>query len=86
MRDEYTSTNGFIFSANSYDKSLKWYKAAAKEAKKDFPFLTDSDIEFTVVTKSSYNQGFPGIRFGLEANQVKQGYLQHSERLDIGVL
>lgn len=79
--DEYTDTNGFIISNGTYDKSFAFYKKLAEQAKKDFPFLKDEDIECFVITRSTYNKGFGGIRFSLPENQEKQGY-RYSNRVD----
>ena len=73
--DEFTNSNGFILSC-TYDYSIKGFNELAAIAKKDFPFLKDSDIECFIVTKSSYNKGFPGVRFALPENQTKEGYSQ----------
>lgn len=72
--DEYASSNGFIISDGTYDKSISFFNKLAKEAKEDFPFLKNEDIECFIITKSSYNQGFGGIRFSLPANTQKKGY------------
>jgi len=77
-KDEHTSSNGFIIS-DRYNKSMAFYNAAVAEAKKDFPFLKNADIEPFVVTKSICIQGFPGIRFKLPENTVKEGYGNVSE-------
>lgn len=77
--DEFTSSNGFIISSGSYDRSMKFFNGAATEAKKDFPELKDSDIEAFIITKSSYNQGFAGVRFSLPDNTKKDGYRQASK-------
>ena len=72
--DEFTNSNGFIISNGTYARSLAFLNEAAAEAKRDFPSLSDKDIEPFIITKSSYNQGFAGIRFTLTANTEKEGY------------
>jgi hypothetical protein len=79
--DEYTSSNGFIISGGTYDKSIEFFKRAAKEAKKDWPHLKDSDIECFVIVQSCYNKGFGGVRFSLPDNAQKEGY-RNSEKVD----
>lgn len=79
--DEYTNSNGFIISSDTYDKSISFFKKLAREAKKDFPFLKDGDIECFVITQSTYNKGFGGIKFSLPDNTKKAGYYQGS-RID----
>ena len=76
--DEYTNSNGFIISSGTYNKSFAFYKKLAEEAKKDFPFLKDEDIECFVITQSRYNKGFGGIRFSLPENFKKEGYFDCS--------
>jgi hypothetical protein len=85
-RDEFTSPNGFILSANTYQHSIAFLNELAVEAKRDFPCLTDNDIEVVVVARSGYNQGFWGIRFSLpEGTSCKDGYRAVS-RLDFSYL
>jgi len=79
--DEFTSSNGFVISAGTYSRSLAFLKAAAAEAKHDFPGLKDEDIEPFIITRSTYNKGFAGIRFPLPENAVRSGYSQE-KRLD----
>ena len=43
--DEFESSNGFVISDGTYDRSLRFLRQAASEAKRDFPHLTDADIE-----------------------------------------
>ncbi len=74
--DEYTSSNGLIISAGTYSRSMEFFNQMAAEAKKDFPHLTDEDIEPIIITKSSYNQGFAGIKFPLQKNALRTGYRQ----------
>lgn len=76
--DEVTSSNGFILSANTYQHSIAFLNELATEAKRDFPWLTDNDIESFVVIKSPYNQGFRGIRFALPEGAHKEGYREVS--------
>lgn len=73
-QSEYTSTNGYIISAGTYARSVAYINELANEAKLDFPELTDEDIEPFTVTRSSYNQGFSGVRFNLSDNTVRAGY------------
>jgi hypothetical protein len=73
--DEFTNSNGFILSC-TYDYSIKGFKELVKIARKDFPFLKDSDIECFRVIKSSYQKGFPGVSFSLPTNKKKKGYRQ----------
>jgi len=70
---EITSSNGFIIS-NFYDKSISHYLKLVEIAKKDFPFLTDEDIQIGEVRVSDYNKGCPFVRFSLPANTEKSGY------------
>lgn len=77
--DEYTFSNGFVISAGTYSRSLTFFNEAAAEAKRDFPELKDDDIELFIITRSSYNKGFAGIRFPLPKNATKEGYRQGSE-------
>lgn len=72
--DEYSNSNGFIISSGTYNKSIAFYKKLARQAKKDFPFLKDEDIECFVITRSSYNKGFGGVLFPLPKNYKKEGY------------
>lgn len=72
-RDEITSSNGFVL-CDLYSRSLTTFKMLAEEAKKDFPDLSDDDIECFVVTKSSYNKGCPGVRFSLPDNARHPDY------------
>ena len=73
--DEFKSSNGFILSANTYQHSITFFNDLAAEAKRDFPWLTDNDIEVFVVVQSGYNQGFWGVRFSLpEDIFCKAGY------------
>ena len=78
-KDEHTSSNGFVISGGSYGRSLKALKGMAAEAKRDFPTLKDEQIEPFIITRSSYNMGFAGIRFPLPENATKEGYRQDSE-------
>src|SRR5690606_12806527 len=80
-RDEFTSSNGFVISSGKYSRSIAFFLEAAAEAKRDFPFLTDKDIEVFIITKSSYNQGSAGVRFSLPENSEKKGY-RLAEQLD----
>jgi hypothetical protein len=84
-RDEYTSSNGYIIAANHYCRTMEFFKVAAKEAKKDFPELKDSDIEVFVITDSCYNKGFSGIKFSLPDNAKKNGY-RYSSTIDFSYL
>lgn len=79
--EEFTNSNGFVISAGSYRRDIKFFQKLAEEAKKDFPFLKDGDIEVFIITKSSYNKGFGGVRFPLPENTQKKGYY-HGVRLD----
>jgi len=73
--DEFESSNGYILSANTYQHSIAFLNELSAEAKRDFPWLTDNDIEAVVVVRSVYNQGFWGIRFSLpEGVSCKDGY------------
>jgi hypothetical protein len=84
--DEFTSSNGVILSANTYQHSIAFLNELAVEAKRDFPCLTDNDIEVFVVVRSGHNQGFWGIRFSLpEGTLCKNGYRQVSS-LDFSYL
>lgn len=76
--DEFTSSNGFVISAGTYSRSLAFLKAAAAEAKRDFPGLKDEDIEPFIIIRSTYNKGFAGIHFPLPENAEKKGYRQAS--------
>ena len=78
-RNEFTFSNGFIISAGTYDRSIDFLNALAAEAKKDFPSLNDSDIIPFIITKSTYNKSFAGIRFPLLPNTIKDGYYQAAE-------
>lgn len=78
---EFTNSNGFILSC-TYDYSVKGFKELAKIARKDFPFLKDRDIECFIVTKSSYNKGFPGVRFALPENFKRAGYRDVSGKVN----
>ena len=85
-RDESTASNGFIIegfviSGKSYGRTLAFLNELAAEAKRDFPSLTDGQIEPFIVTRSSYNKGFAGIRFPLPANTIKDDY-HRSAHLD----
>lgn len=84
--DEFKSSNGFILSANTHQHSIAFLNELSAEAKRDFPWLTDNDIEAVVVVLSGYNQGFWGIRFSLpEGVSCKDGYREVS-RLDFSYL
>ena len=73
--DEFKSSNGFILSANTYQHNITFFNNLAAEAKRDFPGLTDNDIEVFVVVQSGYNQGFWGVCFSLpEDISFKAGY------------
>lgn len=74
--DEYTETSGFIISAGTYAHNMVFFKRAAAEARRDFPKLKGKDIEVFIITRSSYNKGFAGIRFSLPENTTKRGYRQ----------
>jgi hypothetical protein len=69
-----------VLSGGSYGRSLAFFTALADAAKKDFPHLTDADIQRFTVTKSSYNQGFAGVRFSLPSNTEHPDY--RLEQLD----
>lgn len=75
-KDEYTSSTGFVISAGTYSHSLKFFNDAAAEAKRDFPELKDEDIQAFIITRSTYNEGFAGIRFPIPENTKKDGYRQ----------
>lgn len=77
--DEYTSSNGFVISGDSYDRSIAALNEMVAEAKRDFPSLSDSEIQPFIITRSTYNKCFAGIRFPLPANATKDGYKQGSE-------
>ena len=79
--DEFESSNGFVISDGTYDRSLRFLRQAASEAKRDFPHLTDADIEPFIITKSTYNKNFAGIRFPLPGGTTKPGY-RVSNKLD----
>jgi hypothetical protein len=72
-------------SANNYQHSIFFFQQLAAEAKKDFPDLTDNDIEIITVTFSGYNQGFWGIRFPLPDNTKHSSY-QNMHQLDFHYL
>ncbi len=72
--DKYTSSNGYVLASNHYRGDMAFLNELVKEVKKDFPFVKEEDINPFVVTKSSFNQGFSGIRFSLPANTKKKGY------------
>lgn len=59
-----TYSNVFILTPR-YSKSVTTYKGLIKEAKKDFPFLTDDDIECCMVTESTSCKNFPLVRFSI---------------------
>ena len=77
--DEYTSSNGIIVRNRHYGRTMDDYIEMADQAKKDFPFLKDSDIEPFVVRESSYNKNMAGIRFSLPDNYSKKGYFECSK-------
>lgn len=77
--DAHTSTEGFIISAGTYARNMVFFKRAAAEARRDFPKLKGTDIIVFIITRSSYNSGFAGIRFSLPANTTKRGYRQCTE-------
>lgn len=68
-----TFRNGFIFSTFCGPTLAKFQELAAT-AKKDFPWLTDEEIECRVVIRSSYNKGTLYIRFPLMADSECNGY------------
>jgi len=72
--DEYTNSNGVVMAANHDCHSITFIDQLAAEAKRDFPDLNDGEIEVFVVTKSSYNRVFWGVKFPLPAGAVKDGY------------
>jgi hypothetical protein len=74
--EEYTSSNGYVISAGTYNKSLKFFMELMREARKDFPGLKLSDIQPFIITASTYNKGFAGITFSLPKNTKKDGYRQ----------
>lgn len=80
-RNEYTSSNGFVISGGTYNRTVEFFNELAAEAKRDFPHLVDGDLHAFIITDSMYNKGFAGIRFSLPENSVKEGYRQGS-RLD----
>lgn len=83
--DKFTSSNGFVISSGTYSRSIAFLNEAANEAKKDFPFLKDDDIEAFIITDSSYNKGFSGVRFSLPDNTKHKAY-RSSSTLDFKYL
>ncbi len=74
--DELTFSNGFVISGGSCGRNIAFLLRLAAEAKRDFPDIRDENIEVFIITRSSYNQGFAGVRFPLPKNAVKEGYRQ----------
>lgn len=70
--------NGFIF--GDYGWSLEKYKQLASIARRDFPFLTDEDIEIDRVRVSTYMKEFSYIRFPLHEIIGREGYTRWTRR------
>ncbi len=66
--------NAFII-PNHYDHSLESFRMLLDEAKKAFPDLQESDVQCRTVTKSSFCQGFPVLRFPCEPDERKDGWV-----------
>lgn len=73
-KNEHAFSNGFVISNGSYSHSIHFFNELAAAAKKDFPFLSDHEIDCFVISKSSYNNHFAGVKFPLPANTKKSGY------------
>lgn len=84
--DEFKSSNGFILSANTYQHSISFLNELSAEAKRDFPWLTDNDIEVFVVVQSRYNQGFWGVRFTLPEEASRKEVYRNVPTLDFSYL
>ena len=76
------SGNAYIFPQH-YSHSLESYAKLAKQAKADWKELnlSDSDIECLTITKSSWCQGHPIIRFSVPADSVCDGWKNFTESL-----
>ena len=79
--DEYTYCNCIVMAQNHYRHDIAFLNALAKEAKRDFPHLTDEDLVVFKVTKSRYNEGFWGVIFSLPVGTTKESY-RHVSELD----
>lgn len=64
--------DGYIF--GNYGCSLVHYLDLIREAKEDFPFLTDDKISLEKVAESSYMKGFIYIHFSINEKDIKEGY------------
>jgi hypothetical protein len=69
---EVTFSRGFIF--GNYNNSYSAFTKLIKEAKKDFPSLSNEDIELSKITKSSYMKGFIFVSFPVRAKMVHKEY------------
>ena len=63
---------GFIF--GNYGWSVADYAKLVKQAKQDFPSLTDDNIEPGKVVKSTYMNKFKVVSFPLEPTQAHPDY------------
>lgn len=54
-----------VLITDTYDKSFSTYKDLCSEIKKDFPDITDNEIECTYITKSMFYKNFVCVRVGL---------------------
>jgi len=75
-----TFSNAFIVAGN-YDNSLHGFRLLLLEAQKDFPDLTEESAECRTVLKSGWCQGCPALRFSVEPNTVRDGWLSVNDRL-----
>jgi hypothetical protein len=66
-------SNGFIIS-NREDHSLRHFRELLDEARRDFPGLSEDDVECRTVTQSHWCEGYPAIRFSLPAGASAEGY------------
>lgn len=70
--DEFTTSRAFII--GNYPDSWADYNKLVKEAKKDFPHLTDNEIDVGKITVSSSMKGFILISFLLPSNTAHPEY------------
>lgn len=63
---------GYIF--GNYGWSFADYARLVKQAKQDFPSLTDDNIELSKVIRSTYLNKFKVISFPLQSTQAHSDY------------
>lgn len=68
----YRYARGFIF--NGYGKSFADYAKLVEEARKDFPSLTEKDIDVGRVIKSAEMNQFIAVAFRLEPAESHPAY------------